>query len=353
VVKAGMVIGEFSLSASSVWHENRAPVFRRPGVLPEPYRREAAPPRPDQYPTEVDFDELEHLLRQQAHGDGGCSREVIDAAEEALGIRLPPELRLLHRVIGDGWWGDGDMGFGLVALDDEIHRRPRWYWGSWDDHALAAGRTTPDSHVQALSDPYGWIVFGRSDAWTIALDMLPGPAGTVGQVIAYNDADGDHPFGAEVWADSLAAFLRIDPADPSTHPTMRGTFSTTALPLYGQIDIFTDHTVDDIAGPELEVAWIMPDDGVRYSLAPLAGLPRLRTLVAKPGSVTNLETVASLDALEYLKLGTDEWRQIVDTDVVPPNLLAAGVAPCGENTTAHREIRKQLRDLWDELPTVA
>src|SRR5258708_1325133 len=66
------------------------------------------------------------------------------------------------------------------------------------------------------------------------------------------------------------------------------------------------------AGPELEVLAIGVREGEPLTLAPVAGLPRLRTLTALPGTLADPLEVTELPGLEFLELGTQEWRALLD-----------------------------------------
>jgi hypothetical protein len=87
--------------------------------------------------------------------------------------------------------------------------------------------------------------------------------------------------------------------------------------------------VEAAADPALEVLTIGVRDGAPMSLAALVGLPRLRTLTAYPGTLADPREVGWLTGLEFLRLGVDEWRVLLDAGAVPPTLAAAAVETHG------------------------
>ena len=84
-------------------------------------------------------------------------------------------------------------------------------------------------------------------------------------------------------------------------------------------------TVQAAADPALEVLAIRGGGHAPHSLVPLAGLPRLRTLVADPGALADPREIAALTGLEFLELGPDDWRSLLTAGAVPRSLLAAAI----------------------------
>jgi len=112
-------------------------------------------------------------------------------------------------------------------------------------------------------------------------------------------------------------------------------------------------TIDAVAGPDLEVLSIGVWEDKPLSLASVAGLPRLRTLTALPGTLADPLRVAGLPGLEFLKLGPQEWRALLDAGVVPPGLLAPAVEPHdGRDPRQLGAIANELLALWDR-PRIA
>jgi hypothetical protein len=112
-------------------------------------------------------------------------------------------------------------------------------------------------------------------------------------------------------------------------------------------------SIEAAAGPDLEVLSIGVWEGEPLSLAPVAGLPWLRTLTAYPGTLADPLQVTGLPGLEYLELGPQEWRALLDAGAVPPGLLAAAVKPhSGRDPIQLVAIANELLALWDR-PRIA
>lgn len=87
--------------------------------------------------------------------------------------------------------------------------------------------------------------------------------------------------------------------------------------------------------------------GAPLGLAPITGLPRVRTLTAHPGTLTDPLEITGLTGLEYLGLGVDEWRVLIDAGAVPRGLSAARVEVRGdEHPLAVVEVANELLALW-------
>ncbi len=94
-------------------------------------------------------------------------------------------------------------------------------------------------------------------------------------------------------------------------------------------------------------------DGPPHSLAPLTGLPRLRTLTAYPGTLADPLEIAELTGLEYLELGPQEWRVLLDAKAVPRGLSAAAIeARHDEDPLAVADLANELLALWDRPPII-
>jgi hypothetical protein len=107
-------------------------------------------------------------------------------------------------------------------------------------------------------------------------------------------------------------------------------------------------SIEDAVGPDLEVLAIGEREGKRLSLAPVAGLPRLRTLTARPGTLANPLEVSGLAGLEFLELGPVEWRALLRAGAVPRTLLAAAVgSPDGRNPLQLVRVANEILALWD------
>ncbi|MFE4692700.1 SMI1/KNR4 family protein [Streptomyces sp. NPDC056749] len=297
------------------------------GALPGPWRR-----LPDPVPSavaapSVDLELLDRTLRERLPDSIGVTDEEIAAAETRLGITLPDELKVLYRVTGARQGerredrparrrADAAVGWELSALDDlriveATARHPRWGSG-----ARTAVVTRPDDPVQNLAGSPGWLVFsGHGDE--LAVDLTPGPRGYTGQIIRI---DHEQSIGAELRADSLTDLVLS-----RTKQERRGRREE-GPPVVARIGDGSPQTVEAAADRALEVLTVGAGDHAPISLAPVTALPRLRTLIAHPGTLAEPLEVTRLGGLEFLELGTQDWRLLLDAGAVPRTLSAASVA---------------------------
>ncbi|MFJ4769727.1 SMI1/KNR4 family protein [Streptomyces uncialis] len=316
------------------------------GSLPEPWLR-----RPDPVPgampaPSADLELLERTLRERLPDAIGATEEEISAAEARLGVPLSDELKVLYRVTRVGRGDDFEAAdrageavgcelFGLEHLSavDAAQRHPGWKLG-----AKRAVRTGPGAAVQGLAGSPGWTCFGSNGGDEFAVDLTPGPAGHVGQIIL---VDHEQSLGAELVADSLTDFvlgrLREDGGD------RRGD----QLPAEARVGTGHLETIQAAAHPALEVLSVGPGDGTPYSLAPVAGLPRLRTLTASPGTLADALEVAGLPGLEFLELGAREWRVLLDAGAVPRTLKAAAITVRDERHLPVVPLANEILTLWN------
>jgi len=133
----------------------------------------------------------------------GTSDAELDALEGATGLILPPAFRTLYR------WHDG--GDGIFGLEFQPLNCVQSDWQNWKDLEPDFGSETEDhiSHPPgAITERYintGWLGFLTDGSGnSVGLDLNPGPAGTLGQVITFG-RDEENKY---VLADSLGAFLR-------------------------------------------------------------------------------------------------------------------------------------------------
>jgi len=152
-------------------------------------------------------------LRERLPDAVGVTDAQIAAAQDHLGVALPAELVTLYRITQGGGRDDDDHAEAVhcrllpideLTIADARSRRPAgsvWHYGA--DQAV---RTRPDAPVQGVPGSPGWIGFG-SDGGTarFAVDLTPGPAGHLGQIIVL---DGSRILGAEVVADSLTHMVQ-------------------------------------------------------------------------------------------------------------------------------------------------
>jgi cell wall assembly regulator SMI1 len=165
------------------------------GALPELWRRQPAPAPRATPAASADPDLLERTLRERLPGAVGATEAEIAAAEDRLGTSFPEELKALYRVTRgrwDDWDGDGQtaaertysaVGCYPLPLDQLYVARADTRPLPWIYAAQEAAYTLPSGAVQALVGSPGWLVFGRNDGDWVALDLTPGPRGSVGQVI--------------------------------------------------------------------------------------------------------------------------------------------------------------------------
>ena len=316
-------------------------LVRYKGALPEPARR-LPDPNPDARPhPSADPAILESVLRERLPDTAGATEEELAAAEARLGMPLPDELKALYRTMrapiepreDDRDWNEDEdedddepdereltdamLGELLLSLDevrigDATTRYPSWHL------AREAIITPPGAAVQQLVGSPGWIVFGDDHGnRRYAIDMTPGPRGHLGQVIALPI---DEETGAYLQAHSLTDFVQGKFAEDASRRD--------EAPVIANVYQGGQQSIEAIAHPDLEVLVIGKGprwEGESLGLAPLAGLPNLRTVCADPGTLADPLEIAELTTLEYLELGPQEWRALLDAKAVPDSLLAAKI----------------------------
>ncbi|MFB7247302.1 SMI1/KNR4 family protein [Streptomyces populi] len=307
------------------------------GALPEPARR-LPEPVPGAVPApSADVELLQRTLRERLPHTVGASDEEIAAVEARLGVPLPAELRALYQVVPSRYedWDDyrepyDTVGCELLPLDevyvaDAASRHVLWQFG-----AMEAVETGPEDVVQGLVGSPGWIVFGDNGGGDrIAIDLTPGPDGHVGQVIIISHEEN---IGAGLVADSLTDMV------VHRHFDGRPVRRTERPPLVAYVNHASVPSVEAAAHPGLEVLSLGVLEKAPLSLAPVFGLPRLRTLSAYPGTLADPCEIARLTHLEYLELPPAEWRVLLDAGAVPTELLAADI-------TAHRQQDNPLQTI--------
>ncbi len=321
------------------------------GAVPEPWRRlpeevPGATPAPS-----ADPELLERTLRERLPDAIGATEEEIAAAEARLGVALPDELKALYRVTRARWedWGGDHAAEERVsdAVDCELFSLDELYIADaasrpcpWQFAADDAVVTAPDAAVQGLVGSPGWIVFGDNGGGDrLAVDLTPGPGGHTGQVIVI---DHERTIGAGLRADSLTDMVVNRPDG------RRQDRDADSPPVVARVNINYLDSVEAAAHPELEVLCIGWRKGQPVSLAPVAGLPRLRTLTAIPGTLADPLEIAGLKGLEHLSLGPEEWRVLLDAGAVPRTLSAAGIEVQGEQPPLPiLDLANELLALWD------
>lgn len=319
------------------------------GASPEPARH-----LPDAMPrakpsAAMDLATLDQTLRDRLPNAIGATDGEIATAEARLGITLPDELKVLYRVARARWedWRDtfgeeavdmvsAAIGYELFALESLYIVNPRTRSGGW---ALAktAVNTPPDAAVQGLVCSPGWIAFAHNGGDQIAVDLTPGPRGHIGQIILI---DHEEIIGAKLVANSLTELVSARGEQADGGPDRPS-------PAVARVDIWGGDTIEAAVHPDLEVltvsAWDQP-----VSLASVTELPRLRTLIAYPGTLADPLEVTNLTGLEFLGLGPDEWRTLLDAGAVPRTLLAATITVDGnQDGVSAVDVANELLALWD------
>ncbi|MFC9948547.1 SMI1/KNR4 family protein [Streptomyces pratensis] len=316
------------------------------GSLPEPWRRLPVPmPRAVPAPS-ADPALLERTLRERLPDAIGATEEEIAAAEARLGVTLPDELKVLYRVAGARREDrgkdyeaqrrvDSAIGCELAGLDglhsvEAASRCPRW-----STEATTVVSTPADAAVQSLAVSPGWIVFaGYGDE--LAVDLTPGPLGHTGQIILI---DHEQSIGAELKADSLTDLVLDRMREKrSVHREDR-------LPLVAEVGSGGLQSIEAAAHPALEVLRIGAGP-TPFGLGPVTGLPRLRTLIARPGTLADPLEIGQLTGLEFLELGPEEWRVLLDAGAVPPTLSAAAVDRREARDQPPLALANELLELW-------
>ncbi|MDH6120253.1 cell wall assembly regulator SMI1 [Kitasatospora sp. GAS204A] len=323
-------------------------------AVPAPWRRlpEAVPgaqPAPS-----VDVDLLERTLRERLPDAIGATEEEIATAEARLGVALPEEIKVLYRVTRARWedWGDDYevaehvfdvVGFELASLDHlavaDVSNRS-FYWGH---AALEVAVTPPDDAVQGLVGSPGWIVIGGTGYGDqVAVDLTPGPRGHLGQIIVL---DHEQSVGANLFAESLTDLVLQ--SERSWYSGRR----LDQLPYVARVHHQSLKTIEAAAHADLEVLSLGVWDGEPFSLAPVVGLPRLRTLSAYPGTLADPTEIAELTGLEFLELTPEDWRVLLDAGAAPRSLSAAAIqAHSGRDPRPIMALANEILALWDRPP---
>ncbi|MEU8796224.1 SMI1/KNR4 family protein [Spirillospora sp. NPDC048819] len=321
------------------------------GSVPEPWRR-LPDPAPDAVPaSSANPAVLRRTLEERLDDAIGATDAEIAAAEERLGVALPDELKVLYGVTRARWqdWGEDyaaaervrrATGCELFALDDlyiaDAASRPC----PWRFAAMEAVRTPPDAAVQGLVGSPGWIAFGDNGGGDrIAVDLTPGPRGHVGQIIMLSH---EQSIGAYLLAGSLTEFVAGRGEDDDDD------HQRDAFPAVAQVNVRDLAGIEAAVHQELEVLSIGVWEGEPLSLAPVTGLPRLRTLTACPGTLADPLEIAELTGLEFLELAPEEWRALLDAGAVPRSLSAAAIEVHGRpHPLTIVDLANEILSLWD------
>ncbi|MFD8686018.1 SMI1/KNR4 family protein [Streptomyces sp. NPDC059651] len=304
---------------------------------------------------------LERTLRERLPGAVGATEQEIAAAEARLGITLSDELKVLYRVARV--YGDDDncdfeeanrageavgcelSGLGHLYSVDAAARHPGWEHGA--RHTVSTGS---DAAVQGLAGSPGWIGFGGNGGDEYAVDLTPGPAGYYGQIILI-----DHE-------QSLGAHLRAVPPGIAGQPLVADSLTDFVLgrmreevrdcrgdrlPAAAEVGPGSLETIEAAAHPALEVLSIRARHGTPFRLGPVVGVPLLRTLTAMPGTLADPLEVAELTGLEFLEIGAEEWRVLLDAGAVPRTLKAAAIKVRNQDHLPVAALANEILALWD------
>lgn len=327
-------------------------VTRVDGALPEVFRREAVLPAAGRAAGgAADAAAITELIQRRMPDAVGASTELIDAAEQQLGVALPAEVRALYSAAGSGELilsddedAPGFYGFEIIPLDDTdytdlrnaytpANRFPGWTYG-----ASAAAETAPHGAVQPLAGSPYWFPIGHDWGGNVyAVDLAPGPEGVVGQVLFL-----DHEViaGAVRITSSLTELLFSDKA-----PRIPGADAPNPV-VY----------VNDRSGRTVAEASALPIQALNIGvvsepvdLSPLItgsspAAASLRSFEAEPGSLVDPLLIAQLTGLEFLELSPADWQVLFDHDAVPTTLLAASVN--GHDLLAIVEVSNRLLAAW-------
>nr|WTB30011.1 SMI1/KNR4 family protein [Streptomyces sp. NBC_00830] len=321
------------------------------GAIPQPWHC-LPDPVPEAVPApSADPALLERTLRERLPDAIGATEAEIAAAEARLGVTLPEELKVLYRVTRSRWedWGDDyeaaerecmAVGCELFALDDLYIADASSRHCLWKFAAMEAVVTPPDAAVQGLVGSPGWIAFGdNGGGGRLALDLTPGPRGHAGQIIILSHEEN---IGASLVADSLTDLVM------NQRSKRRGGSGGDQPPAVAYVNIRSLPSIEAAAHPGLEVLSIGVWDAEPLSLAPVTELPRLRTLTAYPDTLADPLEIAELTTLEFLELGPEEWRVLLNAGAVPRSLSAAAIKVHGnQDPLPIVAIANELLALWD------
>jgi cell wall assembly regulator SMI1 len=274
--------------------------------------------------------------------------------EQALGVRLPEDLRALYAV------ADGDGGLGLFdrhpwqSLRAVVawHHADRWWAAgdTWKHHVLGSVRSDglAPARVRSSADRPGWIIFAESTGGDfLAVDMDPAESGRPGQVIRVGLHHGD---GAVYVAESVTELLRLHLAalergDYKCKAGTGGLWIEAGLPeRYGDTADVAGGAGGDAGAAPMHHALVTCDADLvplaghptlaavtarcaePLSLAPLRDCPRLYGLDLSGAVVRDLDVVSGIPGLRYLSMRGEQWHRLTESAGRPPGLAAAVLA---------------------------
>ena len=140
----------------------------------------------------------------------GATAAEVETVERAIGRTLPPDVRA-SLAIHNGDAGDPGLIFGLDLLraGQIISDWQMWQSIEWDNDEYREQHSSfPELAVALDYTNPGWVPLTRAVTSSnyIGVDLAPGPAGTIGQVIIFG-RDEDHKCVlASGWAEFLADY---------------------------------------------------------------------------------------------------------------------------------------------------
>ena len=150
----------------------------------------------------------------------------------------------------------------------------------------------------------------------------------------------EHNIGAELLYDSLTDMV------VHKHKKRRRIRREPEPPVVARVNRVALKSIQAAAHPGLEVLSIGVGDGKPLSLAPVTGLPRLRTLTAYPGTLADPLEIARLTGLEFLELGR---RSGVSSSTPKPSRALCQLPPSRCTATGTRP--RSWHSLTNSLPS--
>lgn len=307
-------------------------VVLAPGVLPEPYRRQPERIAGQGFSPGCDPEAVARIIRRELTDVPATDPGHLAAAEQAFGYPLPPDVRALYAATAGGDFysidesSDPDLpwitrGMYVMPVDEPEGRaycQPQRRYLSWISGADTAVAPDRFGQVQALAHSDAWFVVGTDpDAGFFVVDMAPGPNGTVGQLLHVHR---DAPVGAQWLAPSLTEYLQTGAViNPRSSFDIRDDAAELGLTVAAVADV----------GPQTEVLHL-GDRAAHVDLTPLAGHSRLRSLFISSPTVSGLDALSRLPALEFVSMPVATWRTVIDDGLIPNSLHAVGFEDAGQ-----------------------
>lgn len=356
-------------------------------------------------------DQCTNIESQMPELGTGLSETEISSAETLLGFRLPEELRALYRFVGHDHNDRGILGdCTLRPLEDvttgHLHDQAQRLA---ERSSLPGRRTVPGAGIDSLfahervvleSWPYGtvqrnsrnpnWLIIGDSDGNDYAVDLDPGPAGRLGQLICLRR---EELYSPEPWAESVIDGLRraLDRSRGLDHGTVVDTpassqslggptadladlpdqfaiqkllidrehFDATELtPLIVLRQLILHVETAELAVPHSVPVESLTINAQRIDLGPLsehptlwdielhcpnapvhigslATLKSLQRLDISDADIADLASLANLTSVRVLVANWEQWHYLHEHGAVPPRLAAAEL---GDRPTFSAEV---------------